>query len=138
MMTLAINGIALLLSALVVGIAVYKWHIIRDRKQILSITGNALKNKKAIISGVITAALYLAVFIFMGGKGGRVHLLFGQVIWNITPSDMAKGFILSILVMISIALFVFGIGVLGAEQSGRKSGMGFFGSLLALIAAFCP
>jgi len=137
-MTLAINGIALLLSAVVVGIAVYKWHIIRDRKQILSITGNALKNKKAIISGVITAALYLAVFIFMGGKGGRVHLLFGQVIWNTTPSDMAKGFILSILVMISIALFVFGIGVLGAEQSGRKSGMGFFGSLLALIAAFCP
>ncbi len=138
MMTLAINGFLLLLSALVVGIAVYKWHIISDRKQILSIIGNALKNKKALISGVLVSALYLAVFMFMGGKGGRVHVLFGQVIWNTTPSDLAKGLILSILVMISIALFVFGIGVLGAEQSCRKSGMGFFGSLLALIAAFCP
>lgn len=138
MMTLAINGFSLMLSALVVGIAVYKWHIIRDRKQILSIIGSALKNKKAIISGVIVAALYLAVFMFIGGKGGRVHLLFGQVIFNTTPLDIAKGLILSILVMISIALFVFGIGVLGAQQSGKKNGMGFFGSLLALIAAFCP
>ncbi len=138
MMTPAINSFSMLLAALVVGTAVYKWHIIRDRKQIFAIIGNALKNNKAIISGVIIAALYLAVFIFIGGKGGRVHVLFGQVIWNTTPSDMAKGLILSILVMISIALFVFSILVLGAEQSGRKSGMGFFGSLLALIAAFCP
>ena len=138
MMTLVIKGFSLLLSVIVVGIAVRKWHIIRDRQQILSIFKNAMKDKKALLSGIIIALLYLAVFMILGGKGGRIHVLFGQVIWNTTPADMVTGLILAILVMISMALFVFGVGVMGARQSGRKSGLGFFGSLLALIAAFCP
>jgi hypothetical protein len=138
MMTFSINGFSLLLSAVVVGIAIRKWHIIRDRQQIISIIKTAMKQKNALITGIIIAFLYMAVFMTLGGKGGRVHVLFGQVIWNTTPVDMLTGLILAILVMVSMTLFVFGVGVLGAKQSGKKSGMGFFGSFLALIAAFCP
>ena len=138
MMTLAVNGFSLLLSAVVVGIAVMKWHIIRDRQHVLSLIKNAMKDKKSLITGTLFAFLYIAVFLVLGGKGGRIHVLFGRIIWNTTPVDMLKGVILATLVMISMALFVFGVGVLGTKQSGKKSGMGFFGSLLALIAAFCP
>jgi hypothetical protein len=60
------------------------------------------------------------------------------VIWNTTAGEILTGILLAILVMISIALFVFGIGLMGAKKSGKKSGMGFFGSMLALLAAFCP
>ena len=138
METLAVKIICLLLSLIVVWIAVRKWHIIRDRQQILSVLKNALTDKKAVISGFSMALLYLTVFMILGGKGGRVHILFGRVIWNTSPLDMSKGLLLAILVMISMALFVFGVNVMGAKQSGKKSGMGFFGSLLALLAAFCP
>ena len=138
MVTLAVQGISLLLSVIVVGIAVKKWHIIRDRELILSVIKNAMKEKKALITGILIALFYLAVFLFFGGKGGRVHVLFGRVIWNTTPVDMLTGILLAILVMISIVLFVFGVRIIGAKQSGKESGMGFFGSLLALLAAFCP
>ena len=133
-----VNILSLLLSAVVVAVAVKKWRIIRDRRQILSVIKNALKERKALISGIIIALFYLAVFMILGGRGGRVHVLFGRIIWNTTPLDMLTGFLLAILVMISMALSVFGIGVLGAKQSGKESGIGFFGSLLALLAAFCP
>ena len=46
--------------------------------------------------------------------------------------------LLAMLVMLSVTLFVFGVGVMGAGQTGKKSGIGFFGSLLAVLAAFCP
>ena len=138
MATLTVNAISLLLSVVVVGVAVKKWYIIRDWKQILSVIKNAIKDRKAHISGILIALVYFAVFMIMGGKGGRVHVLFGRVIWNATPLDMFGGLLLAILVMISMALFVFGIRILGVKQSGKESGMGFFGSLLALLAAFCP
>ncbi len=133
-----INIFSLLLSAVVIAVAVKKWHIIRDRRQILSVIKSALKERKALISGIIIALFYLAIFMVLGGKGGRVHVLFGRIIWNTTPLDMLSGFLLAMLVMISMALSVFGIRVLGAKQSGKESGIGFFGSLLALLAAFCP
>jgi len=133
-----VNILSLLLSAVVVAVAVKKWRIIRDRRQILSVIKNALKERKALISGIIIALFYLTVFVILGGKGGRIHVLFGRVIWNTTPLEMLTGVLLAILVMISMALFVFGVRVIGAKQSGKESGMGFFGSLLALLAAFCP
>ena len=138
METLAVKGISLLLAVIVVGIAVKKWHVIRDRELILSVIKNAMKEKKALITGIILAFFYLAVFMIFGGKGGRVHVLFGRLIWNTTPADMLTGVLLAMLVMISMALFIFGVSVIGAKQSGKESGMGFFGSLLALLAAFCP
>jgi hypothetical protein len=138
MATLVVNIIFLLLSVAVIGIAAKKWHIIRDRRQILSVIKNALKERKALISGIIIALFYLTVFVILGGKGGRIHVLFGRVIWNTTPLEMLTGVLLAILVMISMALFVFGVRVIGAKQSGKEGGMGFFGSLLALVAAFCP
>jgi len=138
MSVLAVNGISLLLSVVVVGVAAKKWNIIRDRRQILLTIKNALKERKALMSGILIAFLYMAVFMIIGGKGGRIHVLFGRIIWNTTPVDMLTGLLLATLVMISMALFVFGVGLIGAKQSGRKSGMGFFGSLLALLASLCP
>ena len=133
-----VNILSLLLAAIVIAVAVKKWHILREHQQILSVIKSALKERKALISGILAALFYLAVFMILGGKGGRIHVLFGRVIWNTTPMDMLTGLFLAILVMISITLFVFGVRVIGAKQSGKESGMGFFGSLLALLAAFCP
>lgn len=138
MMTLAINGILVLAAVLAMSIAMKKWHVLRDRQKILSIIQNALKDRKALGSGILIAILYLAVFMILGGKGGRIHVLFGRLIWNTTPGEVLTGLLLAILVMISIALFVFGMHILGVKKSGKKSGMGFFGSLLALLAGFCP
>ena len=138
MVTLAVNGISILLAVVVVGIAIKKWHIIRDRQQILSVIKNALKERKALLSGILIALFYLAVFMILGGKGGRVHVLFGRLIWNTAPGEVLTGLLLAILVMISMALFVFGVRLMGARQSGKQSGIGFFGSLLALLVAFCP
>ncbi len=138
MMTLAINGIPILVAVLAVSIAIKKWNVLRDRRQILMILKNALNDRKAFWSGILIAFFYLAVFMILGGKGGRIHVLFGRLIWNTTPGEVLTGLLLAILVMMSMALFVFGVRLLGAKQSGKKSGMGFFGSLLALLAGFCP
>jgi hypothetical protein len=138
MVTLTVNGISVLLAAVVVGIAIKKWQIIRDRQQILSVIKNALKERKALLSGILMAVFYLAVFMILGGKGGRIHVLFGRLIWNTTAGEVLTGLLLAMLVMLSISLFVFGVRLMRAKQSGKKIGAGFFGSLLALLVAFCP
>jgi hypothetical protein len=138
MVILTVNGISVFLAAVVVAIAIKKWHIIRDRQQILSVIKNALKERKALLSGILMAVFYMAVFMILGGKGGRIHVLFGRLIWNTTPGEVLTGLLLAMLVMVSISLFVFGVRLMGAKQSGKKSGVGFFGSLLALLVAFCP
>ena len=84
------------------------------------------------------AVFYLAVFMILGGQGGRVHVLFGRVIWNTSPGDLLPGILLALLVMLSMSLFIYGAGVMGAKKTGRQGGMGLIGSLLALLAAFCP
>ena len=138
MVTFAVNAISILAATVLVGIAAKKWHIFRDRQQIFSVLQHALKDRKALWSGIVIAVFYLAVFMILGGKGGRIHILFGRFIWNTTPGEVLTGLLLAILVMISMALFVFSVRSMGAKQSGKKSGAGFFGSLLALLAAFCP
>ena len=132
------DEIALLLAVIAVSVAMWKWHIIRDRRLILSVIQNALKERKAFWIGVLVAVFYLAIFMILGGKGGRIHILFGRLIWNTSPGDMLTGILLGILVMLSMALFVYGVGVMGAKRSGKRGGIGFIGSLLALLAAFCP
>ena len=131
------DKIALLLAVIAVCTALWKWRIIRDRRLILSVIQNALKERKALWIGILTAVFYLAVFVILGGRGGRIHLLFGRLIWNTSPGDMLTGILLALLVMLSMALFVYGVHVMGAKRSGKKGGIGFIGSLLALLAAFC-
>lgn len=138
MVTLVGNGISVFVVLVLLGIAIMKWRIFQYRRQILWAIQNALKDRKAFLGGILTAAVYLVVFVILGGKGGRLHYMFGRIIWNTTPGEILTGLLLAMLVMISMALFVFGVSVMGAKQSGRKSGIGFFGSLLALLAAFCP
>ncbi|MBN2320061.1 MAG: hypothetical protein JXR49_13325 [Acidobacteria bacterium] len=138
MVTLLFDEIALLLAVFAVAVAVKKWHVVRDRRQILLVIQLALKERKALWVGIVTAVLYLAVFMILGGQGGRVHILFGRVIWNTSPGDLLPGILLALLVMLSMALTIYGIRVMGAKKSGRQGGMGIIGSLLALMAAFCP
>jgi hypothetical protein len=64
--------------------------------------------------------------------------LFGRLILNATPWEMFTGLALAILVTISMTLFVYGVHVMGLRKSARKGGIGFWGSLLALLASFCP
>lgn len=135
---LAIDLIAAILALAAMAFAVRKWHIVQDHRQILSVIQSALKERKALGIGILTGLFYLAVFLILGGRGGRIHFMFGRFIWNTTPGEMLAGFFLAVLVMISMTLFVYGVGVMGGIQAGKKSGMGFFGSFLALLAAFCP
>ncbi len=138
MVRVAIEEIIIVFAVVAIALAIRKWHAIQDRHLIYAVIGNALKERKALWSGILTGVFYLIVYMILGGKGGRIHVLFGRIIWNTTPGEIFTGFVLAILVMTSMALFVYGVQVMGGVQSGKKSGAGFFGSLLALLAAFCP
>jgi hypothetical protein len=128
----------LLLSVITVVFAARQWHIVRDRSPILEVIRNALSSRVSLWVGILAGAAYLAVFMILGWRGGRIHVLFGRVIWNTSVGEMLVGIMLAVLVTLSISLFVFGAGVMGARQSGRKGGIGIAGSLLAMLAAFCP
>lgn len=138
MVRVAIEEITIILAVIAIAFAIKKWQVIQDRHQVFEVIKNALKEPKALWGGIFISVFYLTVFMILGGKGGRIHVLFGRVIWNTTPGEIFTGFLLAFLVMTSMALFVYGVQVMGGVQSGKKSGMGFFGSLLALLAAFCP
>jgi hypothetical protein len=138
MATLPINGIAILLAAILICLAAWKWRVVADRTSILSVIKTALNDRKALSAGIFFGVFYLAVYMIWGGKGGRIHLLFGRWILNTTAGEMLVGFMLGLLVMISMALFVYGVRVMGLTQSGKKGATGFGGGLLALLAAFCP
>jgi len=138
MVTWVVDGISILLAISVVGYAFKKWQIIEDRHLILSVMQLALKERKGLWVGALLGFFYLAVFMVLGGKGGRIHVLFGRLIFNTTPGEVLTGLALAILVMISMTLSVYGVHVMGLTKSGKKGGMGLFGSLLALLASFCP
>ena len=138
MVTLLFDEIALAVAVIAVAVAVRKWHVVRDRRQIFSVIQTALKERKALWIGILAAVFYLAVFMILGGQGGRIHVMFGRVIWNTSPGDLLPGILLALLVMLSMSLVIYGAGVMGAKKTGRQGGMGLIGSLLALLAAFCP
>jgi hypothetical protein len=138
MMKLATDGAFVLLAVIVAGLAVWKWHIIRDRHLILSTIGIALKKRSAFWIGILAGVFYIAVFLILGGKGGRVHVLFGRLIFNTTAGDVLAGIGLAFLVMISMSLFVYAIQTMGLRGSGKESGLGLAGTFLAVLAAFCP
>ncbi len=133
-----LNGISTLLAITVISIAVWKWRVSQDRYLILTVIKNALKDRRAPWIGILFAVLYLAVFMILGGKGGRIHILFGRWIFNTTAGEVLIGLAMAILVMVSMALFVYSVRVIGLAQSRKKGGIGGFGALLAMLAAFCP
>lgn len=110
----------------------------RDRHWILSTIGTALKKPIAFWIGTLAGIFYLAVYLILGGKGGRIHVLFGQLIFNTSAGELLTGLLLALLVTVSMALFVYGVHVMGLSQSGKKGGMGLIGTFLAMLAAFCP
>ena len=138
MLASLVIGISIALAVIIIGIAAWKWRIWPDRRLIRSVVKNALKDRKAFWIGVLFAIFYLAIFMILGGKGGRIHVLFGRWIFNTTPGEVMTGLVMALLVMISMALFVYSIHIMGLGQSGKKGGGGIFGTLLALLASFCP
>jgi hypothetical protein len=138
MMKPLIDGAFVFLAVIVVGLAVWKWHIIRDRHLLLSTIGIALKKRNAFWIGTLAGVFYMAVFMILGGKGGRVHVLFGRLIFNTTSGDMLTGILLAFLVMISMSLFVYNMQATGLKGSGKESGIGLVGAFLAVLAAYCP
>jgi hypothetical protein len=80
----------------------------------------------------------MAVFMILGGKGGRVHVLFGRLIFNTTFGDVLAGILLAFLVMISMSLFVNAMQTMGMRGLGKESRIGLVGTFLAVLAAFCP
>lgn len=138
MMKLATDAFFVLSAVLVVSLAVWKWHIIRDHHIILSTIGIALKKRSAFWIGILAGVFYIAVFLLLGGKGGRVHVLFGRLVFNTTAGDVLAGIGLAFLVMISMSLFVRAIQTVGLRGSGKESGVGLAGTFVAVLAAFCP
>jgi hypothetical protein len=135
MMASAISGA---LAVLIVGLAAIKWQILQDRHAIVSTIGIALKDRKAVLAGAFLGIFYIAVFMILGGKGGRVHFLFGRLIWNTTPGEVLTGLILAALVMLSVALITYGVHTGGMLRRGTKGHVGIAGTFLALLACFCP
>jgi hypothetical protein len=136
--TLSLEGICILPAVVSVGLAVWKWHIIRDRRLILSTIGAAVKERKAFWIGTLAGVIYMAVFMILGGKGGRIHVLFGRLVLNATAGEILAGLLLGFLVMISMTLFVYGIQVMGPARPGKEGGIRLFAAFLAVLAAFCP
>lgn len=129
---------ALLLAASAVGLAGWKRHVVRDRRRILSAIGNALSSRAPLRIGVLAGAAYLALFLIPGGRGGRVHILFGRIVWNASPGEVGAGVLLALLVALSMALFVYGAFLPPGQRPGSRNGYGIAGSMLAALAAFCP
>jgi hypothetical protein len=133
-----VNGITALFSLFVIVLAFRKWHILRDRRLIMSAIGTALKDRRSVWIGILLGMLYIAVFVIFGGRGGRIHILFGRLIWNATPGEMLTGLVLAVLVAVSMSLFVYGVHAKGIAGSGTKGGVGLAGACLAVLAGFCP
>jgi hypothetical protein len=137
-MTWLANGVAVFLALSVIILAVRKWSVVKDRRLILTVIRQALGDRKALLSGLAFAAAYLAVFMILGGKGGRLHLVFGRWIFNTTPAEILAGLLLAVVLAISMALFVYNLRVAGLRTSGRRGRWGACGALLAMLASFCP
>jgi hypothetical protein len=133
-----VDGISTLISVTIVVLAIREWQILRDRHLILSTIGTALKERKSLWVGVLVGVLYLATFMVFGGKGGRIHLLFGRLVLNATTGEILMGLVLAVLVTISTALFFYGVHAMGLSRSKTKGGIGIAGAFLALLACFCP
>ena len=132
------SGIIMCLAGVAIGLAVWRWSVLNDRVALLSVIKTAMSDRKALWAGIFFAAFYLAVFMILGGQGGRIHILFGRIILNATPGELIAALALAFLVMVSMALFVYGVRLRGSVHLRRQGAIGLSGTLLALLAAFCP
>lgn len=126
------------IAAVAVGLAGWKRHVLRDRRLILSAVRKALSAPAPLRIGILAGVAYMALFLIPGGRSGRVHILFGRIIWDTSPGEIAVGILLAALVAISMALFVYGACLPGRMRPGSGNGYGIAGSMLAALAAFCP
>ena len=111
--------------------------MLRDPRLIWTILGNAFRDRLSALVGLGAMLVYLAVFLIFGGESGRVHLLYGRWIFTITPADILVAVLVTPLVGISLGLFVYSTRHLGLVKPGQ-GGASLGGTLLAVVASFCP
>ena len=128
----------MLLSLVLIVFALSRWRIVEDRQLIFSTIRIALNDRRSRWAGIFLGILYFTVYMLLGGKGGRIHILFGRLILNAAPWEILTGFVLAVLVAVSMALSVYGMRVKGSARPGMKGSVGFAGTFLALLACFCP
>ena len=121
------------------GLAVWKWHIVRDGHLLFSALKIALREPRAYRIGILAGLTYMTVFMGLGGKGGRIHVLLGRLVVNATNQEILTGVFLGLLVSISTALLVYRLQVVEPTKPGKKEGgIKILATLLAVLAAFCP
>jgi hypothetical protein len=134
--TLLTVGLSLF-AAGVISLAGLRLNVFRDRRVFWTILGNALGEKVPVLVGLGAMLVYLAVFLIFGGEAGRVHLLYGRWIFTITSADILVAILVTPLVGLSMGLFVYSARHLGLVRTGQ-GGVGLAGTLLAVVASFCP
>ena len=72
MARVAIEEIAIILAVIAIAFAIKKWQVIQDRHLVFEVIKNALKEPKALWSGIFIGVFYLSIFMILGGKGGRI------------------------------------------------------------------
>ena len=107
------------------------------RTELLAAVRQALAYPRARLWGIIAAAVYLVVFSVWGGKGGRIHYFYEEWIFTFTAGDVMVGLVTAILTGLVVALLVQTVKQVGMFKA-RQSGVGVFGTLLAVAASFCP
>lgn len=111
--------------------------LFRHPRLVWTILGNAFREKLSAVVGLGAMLVYLAIFLIFGGEAGRVHLLYGRWIFTITPADILVAALAAPLVGISMGLFVYSARHLGLVKPGQ-GGASLAGTLLAVVASFCP
>lgn len=114
-----------------------KLNIFQEWIKIQASIRNSLADRRGLLVGILAGLVYAVVFLVFGGQGGRVHYFYSRWIFNLTLADTVVGLVAMVLVVIAMAMFVYSWRLMGL-QTARKGGLGFVGTLLALLAAFCP
>ena len=133
----SLTWVVFLVSSALILALVYKLKIVQDWRKIQATIRGALADRLGLLGGILAALIYAFVFLVFGGQGGRLHYFYGRWIFNMTVADGLLGITATILVAVGMAIFIFSLRLMGLRRAG-KGGLGIAGTLLAVVAAFCP
>jgi hypothetical protein len=125
------------LSAVALLMLASRLKIFREPEMATSILKMALYDRESATIGVGFALFYALIFLIFGGRGGRIHILYGRWIFNMTIADAILGCVVMLLVALAMMLFAYNIKIMGLPKAD-KGGLGLLGAALALLASFCP
>jgi hypothetical protein len=126
--------LAAALSLLALAIAVVRWNVVRDRRDLWGYFCDALSDRSRVIWGALGALFYLGVYFV---AGGRVRLFYGYWVVDWEPWGIAAALVNALLLGLLIPVFAFNLKQLGMMASA-PSRWGILGTLFAVVASFCP